>query len=145
MLSRLRTPVYKNSGSVARDHLAAERTFLSWVRTALGFVAFGVAVERFSQLDLTALKSNATFDTSKEAEEREERKIETQGLVVGLIGTGIGTLAYGTTRYYSNMRMLEQGLFKPSFHGAGGLTLAVTGLSGAAYWAIVRQPSSSKD
>jgi putative membrane protein len=29
---------------MARDHLANERTFLSWVRTALGFVGFGLLV-----------------------------------------------------------------------------------------------------
>lgn len=30
--------------TMARDHLANERTFLSWVRTALGFVGFGLLV-----------------------------------------------------------------------------------------------------
>ena len=32
----------ENSGSVARDHLAAERTFLAYVRTSLGCAAAGV-------------------------------------------------------------------------------------------------------
>ena len=32
----------KNSGSVARDHLASERTFLAYVRTSLGIVTAGV-------------------------------------------------------------------------------------------------------
>jgi hypothetical protein len=32
----------KNSGSVARDHLALERTFLAYVRTSLGLVTAGV-------------------------------------------------------------------------------------------------------
>lgn len=30
------------------DHLANERTFLSWIRTNLGLMAFGFVVERFS-------------------------------------------------------------------------------------------------
>ena len=34
--------VLENSGSVARDHLAAERTFLAYVRTSLGCAAAGV-------------------------------------------------------------------------------------------------------
>lgn len=34
----------KNSGSVARDHLASERTFLAYVRTSLGIVTAGVGV-----------------------------------------------------------------------------------------------------
>lgn len=31
-----------------RDHLANQRTFLSWIRTILGIMAFGFVVERFS-------------------------------------------------------------------------------------------------
>jgi hypothetical protein len=32
----------KNTGSVARDHLASERTFLAWVRTSLSMAMAGV-------------------------------------------------------------------------------------------------------
>lgn len=31
-----------------KDHLANERTFLAWVRTSLGIMAFGFVVEKFS-------------------------------------------------------------------------------------------------
>lgn len=31
----------------ARDHLANERTFLAWVRTAVGVIVFGFAIGRF--------------------------------------------------------------------------------------------------
>lgn len=34
--------VLKNSGSVARDHLASERTFLAYVRTSMGLASMGV-------------------------------------------------------------------------------------------------------
>lgn len=34
----------------ARDHLANERTLLAWVRTALTFMAFGVAVAKLAVL-----------------------------------------------------------------------------------------------
>lgn len=33
-----------------RDHLANERTLLAWIRTALAFMAFGVAVAKFGFL-----------------------------------------------------------------------------------------------
>lgn len=36
--------VVANSGSIARDILAAERTFLAWSRTGLGFVGAGSAM-----------------------------------------------------------------------------------------------------
>lgn len=52
MFPRIRAPTYKNTGSTARDHLAAERTYLAWLRTGLGFVALGIAVERFGQFGL---------------------------------------------------------------------------------------------
>lgn len=39
--------IVENRGSAARDHLANERTFLAWVRTALGLVGLGVLLERF--------------------------------------------------------------------------------------------------
>ncbi|CUS14110.1 unnamed protein product [Tuber aestivum] len=32
----------ENKGSVARDHLALERTFLAWLRTSLGFASIGM-------------------------------------------------------------------------------------------------------
>ena len=35
-----------NVQSTARDHLANERTFLAWVRTALGIMGFGVILEK---------------------------------------------------------------------------------------------------
>jgi uncharacterized membrane protein YidH (DUF202 family) len=48
-------PLVENTGSVARDHLANERTYLAWTRTSLGLLALGIGVERFERLrqDLT--------------------------------------------------------------------------------------------
>ncbi|KAI5961134.1 hypothetical protein CANMA_003908 [Candida margitis] len=40
-----------NKGSVARDHLANERTFLSWTRTSLVFVTFGIGFMQFYRLE----------------------------------------------------------------------------------------------
>jgi uncharacterized membrane protein YidH (DUF202 family) len=34
--------------SIFRDHMANERTFLAWIRTSLGIMAFGFVVEKFS-------------------------------------------------------------------------------------------------
>lgn len=31
----------------AKDHLANERTFLAWIRTSIGLMAFGFVIERF--------------------------------------------------------------------------------------------------
>lgn len=49
--------------SHARDHMANERTFLAWIRTSIGIMAFGFVVEKFSlfmkQMDVVFGKSNA--------------------------------------------------------------------------------------
>lgn len=52
------TLVLQNTGSVARDHLASERTFLAYVRTSLGLASAGVAlIQLFTMSDL-ASKAN---------------------------------------------------------------------------------------
>lgn len=140
MFSRLRTPLLKNSGSTARDHFASERTFLAWLRTGLGFVALGIAVERFSQFELVH-PSITPADKGKSGDQKDQ----SENLVLGLLATGSGSIVYGTTRYFSNMRMLERGLYKPSFYGAGGLSVAVIGLTGAACWEIVWSKQKEKD
>ncbi|KAH7024285.1 hypothetical protein B0J12DRAFT_585445 [Macrophomina phaseolina] len=146
LLARLRTPVYANTGSVARDHLASERTFLAWQRTGLGFIALGIAIERFSQLDLTELLASQTQKRDNSNDGRVAGSSSKHGfresstvLVGALLGTGTGSIAYGTSRYFENMRLLERGLFKPAFWGAGALGVAVAGLAGGVYWSAVRE------
>lgn len=41
------------SGSLARDHLANERTFLSWIRTSLAFVGLGILVAELVEVEGT--------------------------------------------------------------------------------------------
>lgn len=48
-------PSVKNSGSVARDHLANERTFLAWARTGMGFVGLGVAMDSLQRHNETRI------------------------------------------------------------------------------------------
>ncbi|KAK5945255.1 hypothetical protein PMZ80_002459 [Knufia obscura] len=142
-----RTPTYSNTGSVARDHLASERTFLAWMRTGLGFVALGIAVERFSQLDLETLidhllpehakaSRQSRSDVEKETRERQSRE---QLLVGTLLGTGGGSIVYGITRYFGTMRALEKGSFRPAYFGAAGLGIVVSGMAGAAYYGTMRR------
>ncbi|KAF2865520.1 hypothetical protein BDV95DRAFT_632343 [Massariosphaeria phaeospora] len=42
-LERYGSVELENKGSVARDHLALERTFLAWLRTSLSFASIGIA------------------------------------------------------------------------------------------------------
>jgi putative membrane protein len=38
----------KTTSASRRDHLANERTFLAWIRTSIGVMAFGFVVEKFA-------------------------------------------------------------------------------------------------
>lgn len=154
MLSRFaawKTPVYQNTGSTARDHLASERTFLAWIRTGLGFLALGIAIERFSQLDLRELlkplrppRQQQEGQDSKAGPdladiEHELEKEQSQVLVGTLMAMGSGSIVYGTSRYFSNLKMLERGLFKPSYHGSAFLAASVAGLAGGVYGSSIRR------
>jgi len=83
------------SGSLARDHLANERTFLSWVRTSLGFVGLGILIA--------------------ELVESEGTKAELVGL--GLIVVGAISALSATTRYLRLARHLDEGLYETSTFG----------------------------
>ncbi|KAH7132414.1 hypothetical protein B0J11DRAFT_226703 [Dendryphion nanum] len=160
-LRRFRTPSYHNTGSTARDHLASERTYLSWLRTGLGFIALGIAIERFSQLDLDALLAalspadrNSASNTSHSSQSKDTNDMRIQSrqgkdnehvLVAALLGTGGGSILYGTARYFSNMRMLERGLFKPAYFGAAGLSITVAGLAGGVYVQTLRGKKQERD
>ncbi|KAL0080130.1 hypothetical protein J3Q64DRAFT_1624149, partial [Phycomyces blakesleeanus] len=43
----------ENTASVARDHLANERTFLAWLRTSLSMITVGVAITQLYHLQPT--------------------------------------------------------------------------------------------
>lgn len=51
LFSRFNQDLYlENVGSVARDHLANERTFLAWLRTSLSLASIGVAITQLFRL-----------------------------------------------------------------------------------------------
>lgn len=81
---------HANTGSRARDHLANERTYLAWVRTALGALALGIAVERFGADD-------------------GDRSVIAFAIV--LMAMGIGVLVMATVRYFAVARELDNGRF----------------------------------
>ncbi len=88
--------VVENEGSTARDHLANERTFLAWVRTALGLVGLGVLLERLGAGSDQAIAMAAG---------------------VGFISFGGLTLLYSVSRYLWVARNLERGTFPVAIRG----------------------------
>lgn len=87
--------VVENADSTARDHLANERTFLAWVRTALGLVGLGVVIERLVE------------------------GVDRLGIVAGIAFISFGgiSLIYAVVRYVSVAKNLERGLFPVALRG----------------------------
>lgn len=98
----------------ARDHLANERTFLAWVRTAVAIVVFGFAIGRFSiaMRQLTALSG---------------RPLHTGGLSVWMgassILAGVALVIAGLVRYRKTREQLDQGSFEPAGFGLDLVTI----------------------
>ena len=54
----------KRQGSTG-DHLANERTYLAWIRTSIGIMAFGFVVERFALFmkQMSVILGTTTLET----------------------------------------------------------------------------------
>ena len=96
-----------------REHLANERTLLSWVRTGVGLISLGIVVERAG-----SFVSTGTGNTD-----------ELSGLLgVALTLLGCLALVLGTVQFLRNRRRISRGEFVPQAAiylvvVVGGLTL----------------------
>ncbi|MBW2507617.1 MAG: DUF202 domain-containing protein [Deltaproteobacteria bacterium] len=101
----------ENKDSTARDHLANERTFLAWVRTALGLVGLGVLLERLGA------GSDQTIAVAAG---------------VGFISFGGLTMIYSVSRYVRVARNLERGMFPVALRGPVFIALGALLVAGGA-------------
>lgn len=89
------------------DHLANERTFLAWIRTSIGIMAFGFVVVKFSlfvkQISLILGKENI---------------IQSKGysgiMGIALVAVGSLTAVFSYTRYKQTEKQLNNGYYKQS-------------------------------
>lgn len=140
----------QNTGSTARDHLASERTFLSWLRTGLGFIALGMGVERFSRLEAANPESmpgnKHQTRVSKEVQRKKQQDQDREQLLVaGLLGIGTSCIVYGAARYFSNLKLMTKGLYKPAYGGAASLSVAVAALAGGAWMGLAMDEAERND
>ncbi|KAF9454827.1 hypothetical protein P691DRAFT_655211 [Macrolepiota fuliginosa MF-IS2] len=104
----------QNSGSVARDHLALERTFLAYMRTSLAIASAGVALVQL-------------FSTSNSPDiEKLERYARPLGASV--IAMGLVVLSIGLTRYFIVQSALVRGMFPVARLSALFMAIALTAL-----------------
>ncbi|KAF9474591.1 hypothetical protein BDN70DRAFT_770017, partial [Pholiota conissans] len=99
--------VLENSGSVARDHLASERTFLAYVRTSLAIASAGVAlVQLFTIADLTSGDRNEPLTQASRDVQKFARPL---GIVAVVFAFTV--LVIGLYRYFLIQRALPEQKF----------------------------------
>jgi uncharacterized membrane protein YidH (DUF202 family) len=113
----IRVPPLPNTGSVARDLLASERTFLAWARTGLGFIALGVALEKVEALA-------ALSPTLLHLQDSRTK------LAAGvLVGAGSLCVGHGTVRYFSTLKLIQEGKFRPNTGGVSLMAVTCIGIA----------------
>ncbi len=90
-----------------RVHMANERTFLAWIRTSIGIMAFGFVVEKFGLF----LRQMAYF-LGKEAPVPSKGYSSIFGIFLVGFGALIGVLAF--IRYKKIERQINENTYKPS-------------------------------
>jgi len=96
----------KSQGS-ASDHLANERTFLAWIRTSIGIMAFGFVVVKFSLFlkQISLILGKGIVDQSKGYS-------SVAGIVLVIVGAIAAMLSY--IRYKKTEKQLEAGSYEHS-------------------------------
>jgi putative membrane protein len=112
------------------DHSANERTFLAWIRTGIGIMAFGFLVERFT-IFLRVLQ----YEIAKKPLEQGWKASTAFGF--GFLILGALTIAFGTLRYWIVKKQIDSPEWEDSnfflWDVAFGCLLAASGLFLAVY------------
>ncbi len=115
----------ENKGTIARDHLASERTFLAWLRSSISFASIGVGLTQLLKLGEDASNSPDIIYVGK---------------VMGLcfIALAAVTLAIGGFRYFAVQYMLTKNKFPASVSGICIISLFAAVLSIATFAMVLR-------
>lgn len=88
-----------------RDHLANERTFLAWVRTAIALVSFGVVIAKLRFLFAVAPAAHGVGAGTG---------ARSTLLGLGFAGVGLATLAFAAWHYERTRRAILTGDYQAS-------------------------------
>ncbi|KAK4033123.1 hypothetical protein C8A01DRAFT_50223 [Parachaetomium inaequale] len=95
----------ENKGSVARDHLALERTFLAWLRTSLAFASIGIAITQLFRLNTSLAEDTKQAETLRQL----GKPLGTTFLAVSIL-----ILLLGYNRYLQGQYWVIKGKFPAS-------------------------------
>ncbi|PFH53871.1 hypothetical protein AMATHDRAFT_136537 [Amanita thiersii Skay4041] len=111
----------ENSGSVARDHLASERTFLAYMRTSLGVVTAGVALVQLLESAGTSSDGSPASPGSIRRLHAYVRPLGASAIMVGLL-----ILFIGIARYFTIQAALTKGMFPTARLSAGVIAMLLS-------------------
>ena len=105
-----------------RVHMANERTFLAWIRTSIGTMAFGFVVEKFA-----LFTKQMSFILGKSIHEGTILPSHGYSALLGIFLVGLGALmsALAFVRFKKVEKQIDSDTWKPSTLLDGLLTLAV--------------------
>ncbi|KAF8574322.1 hypothetical protein K439DRAFT_1642297 [Ramaria rubella] len=126
-------PVLENSGSVARDHLANERTWLAYVRTSLAIAGTGVALVQL----FTIAESEENNGTSERAGpgltlQRFARPLGATTVIVALCILGMGVM-----RYFKIQRAMTEGKFPVARNTVVMITVVLAALVAVTFGMLI--------
>lgn len=100
----------KRNTSRVRDHLANERTYLAWMRTAIALMGFGVVIIRLRafQAPLSTTPGNGW-------------KL---GLIFALVG--LSTVLFSTKHYFTVRYDIDEDTYEPADRWVIAFSIAVT-------------------
>jgi uncharacterized membrane protein YidH (DUF202 family) len=97
-----------------RVHMANERTFLSWIRTSIGIMAFGFVVEKFALFikQITFFLGRASEEGTVPAQVHAAGYSSIFGVALIGLGAIMGLLAF--IRYKKVERQIDEDTYRPS-------------------------------
>jgi len=110
-----------------RVHMANERTFLAWIRTSIGIMAFGFVVEKFAlfvrQMDRFLSQTTTVKTLAPSTSSSELGYSSIVGIILIGLGAAMGLLAF--IRYKKVEKQIEENTYHPSLILDTLLALAV--------------------
>ncbi len=93
-----------------KDHLANERTFLAWIRTGIGIMAFGFVVERFGLF--MAQFTNLIKNVAPQDYNPRTSETSTFGMLLIVFGALICVFSY--IRFVKTEKQIDDGNYQNS-------------------------------
>ncbi|KAJ1730792.1 hypothetical protein H4S06_004289, partial [Coemansia sp. BCRC 34490] len=123
----------ENKGSVARDHLANERTYLAWIRTSLSMVTVGVAIRQLYRVSIDLGRNSADASGSGSGSDSGSGPSPDDplaGIVLGVCFVFLGMLFVfiGLYRYFRSQLLMTKGKFPVSRTMVGACAAATLAL-----------------